>query len=106
MIQFIKKKIKAFAIHIVRRSALNNKKMKELKKMKVLDVQWGTPKMPEDVKRYFFDYFEACNDVWVEYEVGISSEVLEEGEYSILDKWLMSNTNVEEGEEILLKHWW
>lgn len=80
--------------------------MIELKKMKVLDVQRGTPKMPEDVKKYFFDYFNKSNDVWVDYEVGDSSEDLENEGYSILDEWLMKNTNAKEGEEILLKHWW
>lgn len=80
--------------------------MIELNKMKVLDVQRGTPKMPEDVKKYFFDYFNKGNDVWVDYEVGDSSEDLENEGYSILDEWLMKNTNAKEGEEILLKHWW
>ena len=74
------------------------KKIK-LETRKVLDVQWGNPVMPEDVKDYFFNYFNTVNDVWVEYDVGKSSD-------SILDKWLLDNTNVKEGEEILLKHWW
>lgn len=80
--------------------------------MKQLDVQWGKPKMPDDVKKYFFNYFRGTdNDVWVEYEVGNSSEINKDGEYiigehTILDSWLIENFKVKEGESILLKHWW
>ena len=80
--------------------------MTKLKKIKTLDIQGSSPKIPEDVKNYFFDYYEFGNDVWVDYEVGMSSEGEEEGEYSILDQWLMENTNVIEGEDILIRHWW
>lgn len=93
--------------------------MTKLKTMKVLDVQWGIPKMPKDVKDFFFDQYDwPCNDVWVEYIVGNTSEDAYEydedengneiykliGDPSILDKWLLENTDVELGEEILLKH--
>lgn len=80
--------------------------------MKQLDVQWGKPKMPDDVKEYFFDYFSGkSNDVWVEYTIGSSSEIFKDGkyiigEYTILDNWLIENIEVKEGERILLKHWW
>jgi hypothetical protein len=99
--------------------------MSKLKTMKVLDVQWGTPKMPDDIKKSFFDfcrnnYEYLGNDIWIEYTVGNSSEAAYEyeedeegneiinitGELSILDKWLISECELELGEEILLKHWW
>jgi hypothetical protein len=96
--------------------------MSKLKTMKILDVQWGTPKMPDNVKNLFFSYYDFvnANDVWVEYTVGDSSESEYEdeededgneainiiGELSILDKWLISKCELEIGEEILLKHWW
>lgn len=96
--------------------------MSKLETMKVLDVQWDTPKMPADVKKFFFNQYDwvHANDVWVEYTVGNSSEGAYEydedeegneivnitGELSILDKWLVSECELELGEEILLKHWW
>lgn len=82
--------------------------MTKLKTMKVLDVQWGTPKMPDDVKKFFFNYcrnnYEFLgNDIWLEYWVGGYDE---DRELNILDNWLLTNSDVELGEEILLKHWW
>ena len=82
--------------------------MTKLKTMKVLDVQWGTPKMPNDVKEFFFNYCgdnmgHVSNDVWVEYYIEGYDE---DQELNILDNWLLENTDVELGEEILLKHWW
>lgn len=74
--------------------------------MKVLDVQWGKPKMPEVVKNFFFEYFDKGNDVWVEYSVGQSSEELDEGVLSILDSWLIRETCLVLGENVLLRHWW
>lgn len=87
--------------------------------MKVLDVQWGTPKMPDDIKELFFNQYDNIgNDCWVEYTVGNTSEydydedekgneiITVTGELSILDKWLISECELELGEEILLKHWW
>ncbi len=77
--------------------------------MKKLDVQYGTPKMPEDVKEEFFWYCddgETVNGEWVRYEVGQS---LETGMYlkeNVLDEWLINNCNLKEGQEIELKHWW
>lgn len=71
--------------------------------MKQLDVQWGTPKMPDDVKEFFFDYFRCrnmCNDVWVEYWVAPDEEI------NILDQWLIDNIKAKIGEKVLLKHWW
>jgi hypothetical protein len=71
---------------------------------KFFDIQYGQPKMPKEVKSYFFERETACNDVWVEYTVGIS---LENGdELDILDQWLMDNFDVTDGEEIFLSHWW
>jgi hypothetical protein len=95
--------------------------MAKLETMKVLDVQWGTPKMPDDVKKEFFNYYDCVsNDVWVEYTVGNLSESAYEyeedadgneiititGELNILDEWLISECELKLGEEILLKHWW
>ena len=91
--------------------------MSKLKTMKVLDVQWGTPKMPSDVKKCFFDQYDCIgNDVWVNYTVGNSSdyedededgnEICNTSELSILDQWLCSECELELGEEILLRHWW
>ena len=82
--------------------------MTKLKTMKVLDVQWGTPKMPNDIKEFFFNYCRdnmehVSNDVWVKYYIGGYDE---DQELNILDNWLLENTDVELGEEILLKHWW
>lgn len=71
---------------------------------KYFDVQWGTPKMPEKVRKYFFEQYEKCNDVWLEYEVGMSIENL--AEFDILDKWLMDTFDVDDGEQIFLSHWW
>ena len=68
--------------------------------MKQLDVQWGNPKMPDDVKEFFFDSQDAGNDVWVEYLIGGDEEI------NILDKWLMDNIKASQGEKVLLKHWW
>lgn len=93
--------------------------MSKLQTMKVLDVQWGTPKMPDDIKELFFNQYDNIgNDCWVEYTVGNTSEydydedekgneiITVTGELSILDKWLISECELELGEEILLKHWW
>lgn len=92
--------------------------MSKLETMKVLDVQWGTPKMPDDVKKFFFNYYDNIgNDVWVFYEVGNSSncdydededgnEIVIKGELSILDKWLISECDLVLGEELLMNHWW
>lgn len=84
-----------------------------LKTMKVLDVQWGTPKMPNDIKKFFFKYCRdnmefVGNDVWVEYTICPEYDVedVEDEKLNILDNWLLQNTDVELGEEILLKHWW
>ena len=46
----------------------------KLEMRKALDVQWGIPKMPDDVRKFFFrQYDHVSNDVWVEYVVGMSS---------------------------------
>lgn len=82
---------------------------KRLPKIKTFDVQWGDPKMPDDIKILFFDHYDSVgNDVWVEYTVGESSELddLPSGIYNLLDQWLLDNLDVEDGEEILMKHWW
>lgn len=78
---------------------INEMARAKLEMKKTLDVQWGTPKMPDDVRRYFFDMYECGNDVWVEYTIC-------DDERNMLDDWLLANTDVSEGEEILLKHWW
>ncbi len=87
----------------------------KLEMRKALDVQWGTPKMPADVKKFFFNQYDhVSNDVWVDYVVGMSSnydydendEIIINEELSILDKWLISECECELDEEILLKHWW
>lgn len=82
---------------------------KNIPKKKAFDVQWGDPKMPDDVKEMFFDMYDMKgNDVWVEYTIGQYSEWddLPVGVYNLLDQWLLDNLNVKEGEEILMKHWW
>ncbi len=76
---------------------INESDRAKLPMRKCLDVQWGTPKMPEDVKNYFFDRYECGNDVWVEHTIG---------QRNILDTWLLENCDVSVGERILLKHWW
>jgi len=76
----------------------------KLNTRKYLDIQYGKPKMPDDVKRHFFDNQQVCNDVWVEYTVGMSIEYGDE--LDILDQWLLDNCDVEDGEEIFLAHWW
>ena len=44
--------------------------MTKLQTMKVLDVQWGTPEMPKDVKEFFFNQSDCnSNDVWIEYTI-------------------------------------
>ena len=73
----------------------------KLPQKKCLDVQWGTPTMPEDIKKFFFDnHGRAANDIWVKVWVDCDEEP------TILDKWIMENHDVVSGEEILLKHWW
>ncbi len=74
--------------------------------------------MPDDIKKFFFNQYDNiyCNDVWVEYTVGNSSEeayeydeddnIIITRELSILDQWLISECELELGEELLMKHWW
>lgn len=72
--------------------------------MKVLDSQWGKPKMPKKIKDYFFKWSDClCNDVYIEYTVGVSSE--DEKELTPLDKWLIEKVKLKEWETILIKHW-
>lgn len=82
--------------------------MSKLQTMKILDVQWGTPKMPDDVKEFFFNHWDDVgNDVWVNYTVGESSECNDDkDELSILDKWLISECDLELNEKLLMKYWW
>lgn len=85
--------------------------MTKLKTMKVLDVQWGTPEMPKDIRSFFFDQSNCiANDVWIEYticpEYDENDDDENEKELNILDIWLLENTDVKLGETILLKHWW
>lgn len=85
-----------------------------LRTIKILDVQWGEPKMPDDVKKFFFSQYEKGNDVWVEHEIEPEwvegqHEMKEEDiprTYNMLDQWLLDNTDAVDGDEILLKHWW
>lgn len=98
-----------------------------LKTRKMLDVQWGDPTMPDDVKSYFFDQYDMVgNDVWVEYTIGEVDdsdcsicefndddncpdgcpEYTMKNENNILDDWLLANTNAKDGETLFLKHWW
>ena len=77
----------------------------KMKSKKYFDVQWGKPKMPDNVSLYFLKNSSCLsNDVWLEHTVGISKENL--GEYDILDKWLTDTFEIEDGEEIFLSHWW
>lgn len=81
-----------------------NENRSPLKLMKILDVQWGTPKMPDKIKRYFFNTIEAGNDVWVEWTIGDMCDEI--GDTNPVDKWLLEYTDTQIGETILLKHWW
>lgn len=70
----------------------------KLEKVRILDVQWGNPKMPDDVKRAFFEQAGVnSNDVWVKWECNGHGKVT---------KWLLENTDVEPGESVMLQHWW
>lgn len=84
--------------------------MNKLETRKVLDVQWGIPKMPSNIKKFFFgQYDNVGNYCWVEYHVGgyeYEEDSDENEELNILDEWLLENTDVKIGEKILLKHWW
>lgn len=99
-----------------------------LKTRKMLDVQWGNPEMPDDIKEFFFDQCGVTsNDVWVEYTIGdadgeIDCDICEYNEAgecpyecpsytndnknNILDDWLLANTDAKDGETLFLKHWW
>jgi len=87
------------------------------KTMKVFDCQWN-PGMPDDVKDSFFRIFEdkRSNDVVVEYTIDGENFEDEEDEWAKdrrkLDAWLIANganpppNKDEEGETVLIKHWW
>ena len=71
--------------------------------MKTFDVQWGEPKMPENVKKFFFDSVDNKeNDIWLRYLVGEDST----DPNNILDDWLINELKLSNDDEILLKHWW
>jgi hypothetical protein len=99
--------------------------IKALKSKKYLDIYAFETKMPQDVRRCFFDHYEHVgNDSWVCYDVGESSEnsfyeaemnsdekikwnkenIAKHG--SILDKWLLKNTDLELSEEVFINHCW
>ena len=81
----------------------------KMKTRKYFDVQYGEPKMPEDVRNYFFKHaYDTvnANDVWVRHLVGLSIEHSSDGKPDMLDQWLMDTFEVEDGEEIFLAHWW
>jgi hypothetical protein len=70
----------------------------KLRKVGMLDVQWGSPKMPEHVKRSFFDCARTgANDVWVAWRCSGHGKVT---------KWLLENTDTKYGDTVMLKHWW
>lgn len=90
--------------------------------MKVFDSQGeGLNKMPDDVKRAFFDYYKDSpfgNDCYVEWEVQWDDMDYEaDDELSVkrrlIDNWLIDNGAVGryandgfKGEMVLIKHWW
>jgi|WetSurMetagenome_2_1015567.scaffolds.fasta_scaffold615964_2 hypothetical protein len=90
---------------------------KNYKMMKVFDCQWN-PGMPKDVKESFFRIFEdnRSNDVVVEYTIHGENFEDEDDEWAQdhkkLDAWLIENGAMpaphddEEGETVLIKHWW
>lgn len=70
----------------------------KLKKVGMLDVQWGTPEMPASVRSAFFEQARAnANGVWVAWECSGHGKVT---------KWLLENTDTKPGEIVMLKHWW
>ena len=76
----------------------------KLKVKKTLDIQ--NSNVPDEVRTHLFNLYEKCNDVWVEHEVGISEESLGEGNFDILDTWIIENTDAENEDEILINYWW
>ena len=72
--------------------------MKLLRK-RVLDIQ--SAEVPPEMRKYFFDGMRGNNignDCWIEYALG---------DIDKFDEWLISNyEDLEEGDEILIKHWW
>jgi hypothetical protein len=92
-----------------------------MKIMKVFDCQWNEPKMPEDVKRAFFDLHRedgVGNDVYVEWEVQWDDvDYDSDDEFAVkrrlLDNWLLEHGAMGRqlnggyhGETVLIKHWW
>lgn len=92
-----------------------------MKIMKVFDCQWNEPKMPDDVKKAFFDYHKELsigNDVFVEWQVQWDDvDYNNDDECSVqrrtVDDWLLQNCATGRalhggyhGETVLIKHWW
>jgi hypothetical protein len=82
--------------------------------MKVFDCQWD-PGMPEDVKDAFFKFVretsDAGNDIYINWEINcdVSDELL--SLQKKVDDWLIANgtspgSEGEEGETVLIHHWW
>lgn len=59
---------------------------------KVFDCQ----NMPDGVKREFFDNNDSGNDCYVSHNVDSSDKV---------GKWLIEN-GAENGEDVIISHWW
>lgn len=92
---------------------------KNYKKMKVFDCNWD-PGMSEDVKNAFFRLFDhvMSNGVFVEYSIhdenfSKKDENCQQAlDKKLLDSWLVENgakspkSEDEEGETVLIKHWW
>ncbi|MCK9279165.1 MAG: hypothetical protein M0P71_00860 [Melioribacteraceae bacterium] len=68
---------------------------KQFKMMKIFDCQ----DFPKDIKKMFFDEYEAGNDCYVEYDICNDEEA------NKLTKYLMENGG-KDGETVIIKHWW
>ncbi len=83
--------------------------------MKVFDCQWD-PGMPDDVKEAFFSFYECGNDTYVQWSIHDEKFEDENSKRALnkkkVDAWLIANGanppphDDEEGETVLIKHWW
>jgi hypothetical protein len=73
--------------------------MRKLLIKRVLDIQ--STEVPQEMRTCFFDHMRGNgngNDCWIQYVLGYIDK---------FDGWLISNyEDLEEGDEILIKHWW
>jgi len=79
----------------------------KLESRKVLDIQ----DKDAEWRRYYFDNADGpANDIYLGYTVGLWTEYgfdIKDGEeFNKFDKWLLETYDVEDEEEIIIKHWW